>query len=107
MEGGRQMLTGLSFSRCVRDIIEGRVSLEQVAKITANTAARNEEEWIMVFEEYKRIYWEDNPEEAVRIARELIRSGRVNQPRLQGKDPHSIIGGHWLNEKGLPVAFNS
>lgn len=97
------MLTGLSLSLCIRDIIEKRVPLEQVLKIVARTAARNEEDWIFVIRDYGEDFWGANPEEAARIAWELIRSGRVEQPSLQGKSVHSIEDGHWLDEKGLPV----
>lgn len=88
--------TGLSLSLCVLDIARGRVSIDQVDKIIASTAANSSQDWYEVIEEYKKYYWSENPKECEHLAREFIAAGKVEQPRLQGKEAHNIANGHWL-----------
>lgn len=103
------MYTGLSFLSCVKDVVSGLVRLEEVDKIVAATAATTDQEWDEIISRYRRFYWSDNPEECERIARQLISAGKVEQPRLQGKEVHRIddrinAPGHWLKD-GVRVEF--
>lgn len=83
-------MIGTSLSFCVKEIAKGVVDINDVEKIVAGTRASNQEEWAEIFSRYNSVYWKGLPE-AESIARQLIDSGRVVQPRLT--DPckvHSV-----------------
>ncbi len=88
-------LIGLSLSFCVADIVRGTVEFEKVDKIVTATAA-GPAEWDGLLDEYKRIYWDFNPDECERVARKLMTEGKIEQPRLEGKEARNIAAGHWL-----------
>jgi len=87
---------GLSLSFCVRDIANGVIPLEQVEKIVAATAAPTPAVWEELLESYKETYWDENPVECERIARYFWDNGKLEQPRLSGKEAHNIAAGYWL-----------
>ncbi len=78
-------MIGLSVSNCIRDIITGVVSLDNVEKIVAGTACYGPNGWDGVIGDYRREYWQSNPDEGERILRQLIAEDRVLQPRLKEK----------------------
>ncbi len=88
--------TGLSLSFCVRDIVNGRVPLDQVDKIIASTRASSRFDWDDLIKEYKKVYWSEKPDECEQLARQLIDAGMIEQPRLKGKEAHNIAAGHWI-----------
>jgi hypothetical protein len=88
-------MIGLSLSFCIEDILYGTVALEDVEKIVSGTRAVTPEDWNAVIEDYRRYYWEKDPDEGERICRLLLSEGRIEQPRLEGKRPHNICRGHW------------
>jgi hypothetical protein len=90
------MYTGLCLSLCVRDIVDGLVPLKKVDKIIAGTAAPTPEAWDEVIRSYRKVCWSVKAEECERLARHLIATGMVEQPRLQGKEAHIIDDGYWL-----------
>lgn len=69
-------MVGLSLSLCVRDILIGRVSEDEVEYILA--AARPE---VLThpgsLASYKRVYWDQNPEEGEAIANRLNQAGKI------------------------------
>lgn len=79
-------LIGYSMSHCVASICRNKISLNRVKKIIAGTKAKNEEVWGRVIADYKGKYWPSFPEEAEKVAWELIRSDKVKQPRLGDKE---------------------
>jgi hypothetical protein len=90
------MYTGLSFSVCIRDIVDGFIPFDQVDKIIAATAASTPEDWDKEIEHCKKVYWYRKPVECECLARLFIRAGKIEQPRLRGKKAHNIDNGHWL-----------
>jgi hypothetical protein len=86
------MKIGFSFGRCVRDIVNGSVSINDVAFIIAATAIHDEEQLKNVVEQY--MYRGDNylegldEEKCQEVALELWNSNRVLQPRRQGLHRH-------------------
>lgn len=93
------MRIGLSLSYCVNDILQGKVRLEDVLRIYTSTALTTPEQWERMQELYCGVYWSKNPEEAVRIVAALRDSGRIIQPKLEGRvallyGPHEE-GFHW------------
>ena len=93
-------MIGLSLSFCVRDILDGKVELDDVEKIIAGTRIHNEQDLEQVVESYMDWYWNHNPR-ALAIVAELFRSGRLEQPRCQGKNPPNISDGHWKEVDNL------
>jgi hypothetical protein len=92
------MKIGLSFSRCVRDIVDGKVDLEDVLIVIARTDfdPRDDLQWKGIWEGYgggshagslwSNPEWSgyDNEEQFRNTAIELWNSGRLHQPRQFG-----------------------
>jgi hypothetical protein len=89
-------LIGLSLSFCVRDILEGKVKLEDVHEICSGTAIAYKKTWDVVMMSYRMLYWRKNPDQGQRIAEHLRRLGKLWQPRLELLDEPSISNGHWM-----------
>lgn len=90
------MKVGFSFGRCIRDILDEKVSLDDVAWIIASTAMRDEQTVIHVIEDYT--YRSDylsgyDLEKCKEVGLELYNSGRILQPRLQGVHRHKVPAG--------------
>lgn len=102
------MKIGLSYSRCVRDIVEGKVNIEDVLLIIARTDfdPRIDEQWKGIWEGYAggsnrgsmiRMFSGSNPEwggygdedeDLFRsVSIELWESGKLHQPRKFGARP--------------------
>jgi len=81
------MKIGFSLGRCVRDIVNGVVDINDVAWIIASTCIRDEVGLEQVIKSYTMepgyLLGLDEAE-CQRIAADLYTSGRVLQPRLQG-----------------------
>lgn len=105
------MKIGLSFSRCVRDIVEGRVDIDDVLVIIARTDfdPHIDDQWSDIWHGYhNRSGWSqpewantDHTEEEFRNASiELWETGKLHQPRKFGSRP-SRRSEYWL-ETVLP-----
>jgi hypothetical protein len=97
------MKIGLSFSRCVRDIVDGVVDIDDVLVIIARTKfdPRDAVQWANIWNGYgggsgggglwSNPEWSKYPaedEDRVRsVALELWESGRLHQPRQFGAHP--------------------
>lgn len=85
------MKIGFSFGRCIRDIVNGDVDINDVAFIIGATAMRSEEHMLAVVDDYmirsEYLYGLDNAK-CREVAKELWNSSRVLQPRLQGIHRH-------------------
>jgi hypothetical protein len=91
----KKLLTGLSLSRCIKDIIDGVVKEEQVQVIIARTMARNSDEWHSIVCQYQNSCWQKDPITAAEICFRLLNNGKITQPRLEGKAYETIKNGHW------------
>jgi hypothetical protein len=105
------MKIGLSFSRCVRDIVDGVVDIDDVLVIVARTDfdPRNSEQWTGIWNGYgggsgggglwSNPEWSKYPaedEDRVRsVAIELWEQGKLHQPRKFGAHP-SRLPYYWL-----------
>lgn len=115
------MKIGLSYSRCVRDIVEGKVNIEDVLLIIARTDfdPRIDEQWKGIWEGYAggsnrgsmiRMFSSSNPEwggygdedeDLFRsVSIELWESGKLHQPRKFGAHPRRMP--HYWLETVLP-----
>ena len=110
------MKIGLSYSRCVRDIVDGRVDINDVLVIVARTDfdPHNDAQWSAIWAGYGggqtfgnpfgNLEWMDYPAEDEAkfrsITIELHNTGRMHQPRQFGAHPHRLPY-YWL-ESVLP-----
>ena len=106
------MKIGLSYSRCIRDIVDGKVALRDVLVIVARTDfdPRNDEQWLNIWEgygggqtfgsPYSNPEWIDYPAEDEQKFRdvtiELHDSGKLHQPRKYGARP-ARLDYYWLD----------
>jgi hypothetical protein len=85
------MKIGFSLGRCIRDIVNGEVALDDVAFVIAATNIHEEEQLAQVVDSY--LYRDDylymlDEAECQRVALELWKSNRILQPRRQGMHRH-------------------
>jgi hypothetical protein len=85
------MKIGFSLGRCVRDIVQGDVDIDDVAFIIAATNIHSEEQLTQVVDSYlyrdEYLYMLDETE-CQKVALELWNSNRILQPRRQGMHRH-------------------
>lgn len=86
------MKIGLSLSRCVRDIVEERVNIEDVLVLITRTDfdPNVQIQWGAIWQGYNSINpeWYGLEEEAVKsVIMELWDTGRIHQPRKFGARP--------------------
>ena len=106
------MKIGLSYSRCVRDIVDGTVPMEDVLIVISRTDfdPRNDEQWSGIWSGYHDSYglsrpeWSKYPAEDEHrfrnVSVELWETGRLHQPRQFGHHPRRMPY-YWL-ETVLP-----
>jgi len=85
------MKIGFSLGRCVRDIVLGKVSEDEVAFIITATNIRELEQLSPVIKDY--MYRDDylfglNEDECQRVAQNLWDNNKILQPRRQGLHRH-------------------
>lgn len=106
------MKIGLSYSRCVRDIVDGVVDIEDVLVIISRTDfdPRNADQWTGIWQGYRGGSLMSNPEWASysdededrfrSVSIELWESGKFHEPRKFGAYPRRMPY-YWL-ETFLP-----
>ena len=100
------MLTGLSLSLCIADIINGRISESEVSRLITGTKAEDEQDFKEVIELYRKLYWSEHPDRAEEIARRFWDAGKLVQPRVKGDYAPDIRRGHWRDEDGSYIYFS-
>ena len=104
------MKIGLSYSRCIRDIIDGKVAMQDVLVIIARTDfdPRDDEQWRGIWEGYgggtnpggiwSNPEWAGyNDEDKFReVTLELYNTGKLHQPRQFGTHPVRL-NNYWLD----------
>ncbi|MBF0499327.1 MAG: hypothetical protein HQM09_04305 [Candidatus Riflebacteria bacterium] len=85
-------ITGLSISRCIQAILEGKVPEGKVIKIIGGTACGNPEEILAL---YANDYWERYPVLGRQLFFKLVQTGRIDQPRLRNLPPPDTSNGIW------------
>jgi len=77
-------MIGLSVSHCIKDILNGKVQVENVEKIIGSTRCTWEEDWDYIFERYYISYWgKHTRQECLNLLNKL--RPIIEQPKLQGK----------------------
>lgn len=101
------MKIGLSYSRCVRDIVDGTVDINDVLVIVARTDfdPHDNEQWKGIWDGYhgasalSNPEWADYPEEDEdkfrSVSIELWEQGKFHQPRKFGAHPRRLPY-YWL-----------
>jgi hypothetical protein len=105
------MKIGLSYSRCIRDIVDGKVNINDVLVLITRTDfdPHNDEQWTSIWKGYggsqtfgnpfSRPEWMDYSDEDEATFRsttiELYNTGRIHQPRKFGAHPRSLPY-YWL-----------
>ena len=96
------MKIGLSYSRCIRDILEGKVDIDDVLLLITRTDfdPHNNEQWSGIFAGYcggslwnMNMEWNglaDKEQELRDITKNLYDSGRMHQPRQFGAHPRRL-----------------
>lgn len=96
------MKIGLSYSRCVRDIVDGIVDIDDVLVIVARTDfdPHNDEQWQGIWNGYRlrsgfsNPEWAEYPEEDEGkfrlVSTELWDQGKFHQPRKFGAHPRRL-----------------
>jgi len=94
------MKIGFSFGRCVKDIVNNVVNIDDVVVIITRTNMPNLESFDKVIEEY--LFW--GPWEGMdsvqcrEVAKQLWDSGKLHQPRRFGQSYASRPTGlHWMD----------
>jgi len=90
------MKIGFSYSRCIRDIVDGVVDIKDVLVIIARTDfdPRNDDQWKSIWNGYRQhsgwsqpewIDYKDEDEDRLRtVSIELWETGKLHQPRRFG-----------------------
>ena len=100
------MKVGLSLSRCMRDIFEGKVAMQEVLVIVARTDVdpNNDDHWKNIWDGYlyggmSNPEWaglEEHEEEMRMILQDLFEQGKLHQPRQFGAHPQRMRN-YWLD----------
>ena len=84
------MKIGFSFSRCIRDVVEGLVPVSDILVIIART-------WAPTLEDIEDIclgYWSNLPPDEFNkyreVAVELFKAGKIHQPRSFGAHRYPV-----------------
>ncbi len=93
------MKIGLSFGRCIRDIVKGEVDINDVVVIVARTRMEDEQSMYDVLAQYG---WDTlrglDMEECKVVAKALRDGGKLHQPRLMGAWPGNVPDGYvWMD----------
>lgn len=90
------MKVGLSYSRCVKDIVDGKVNIDDVLVVIARTDfdPTNDEQWKTIWNGYtgggfSRVEWHGYTDEQKfrDVTLELYNRGKLHQPRKFGTKP--------------------
>ncbi len=95
------MKIGFSFGRCVRDVVNGTVELDDVLVIVAGTHVKDRPHIRRVIEQYLHIegYLIGlDPDRCHAVAEQLWDLGKLHQPRAYGTRPAHITEEHvWMD----------
>lgn len=102
------MKIGLSYSRCIKDIVDGLVDIGDVLVVVTRTDfdPDNDEQWTQIWQGYRSTasfgmvrewgeYSEDREKDFRNVTLDLFNQGKMHQPRKFGAYP-SRLPYHWL-----------
>ncbi len=107
-------MIGLSFSGCIKDLLLGRVSVEQIDKLIVGCVWRNQAELESLIEAYLQDYWfgfgDFTQEQILALVEQL--EGKIEMPRLTNPPRCPLIEyDYWVNSEDeinwqTPVFFS-
>ncbi|MEQ8464433.1 hypothetical protein [Coleofasciculus sp. E1-EBD-02] len=91
-------LIGLSFSRCMSDLLSGEVEVSEVRKLITGTQCQTESDFLDVINKYKQLkYWQNySVEEVIGMYAKI--KHLIYQPRLEGKGYPCCVQ-KWVNNE--------
>ncbi|MFA6119715.1 MAG: hypothetical protein WC688_07365 [Parachlamydiales bacterium] len=98
---------GRSLSFCIKNIIDGKVNINDVEMFVTSTCIHNNNEFEKVMKHYADFYWYKNPEKAVEIAWQFWNSGKIIQPRLLNNNATQNISVYPIWANSLKEAMDS
>lgn len=87
---------GTSLSECVRDLLDGEKSTEDVMLIHSNTGVFFFDEFMGELRDYIRNHWGNREQEAKEVLEILWKSGRILQLGLSGDCDYSPTQVKWV-----------
>ncbi len=87
---------GTSLAFCVRDIVLGKSSIEDVEAIVAGTHFKSPEDAI---EAYQNTYWANFKDEAATVCRLLWKNGKIIQPGLADMQAVIYVRNLWYSSR--------
>lgn len=100
------MKIGLSFGRCVRDIVMDKVALSEVLVIVSRTRMETIDhvEGVVDTYMYRREYLHGlDRDKCMAVAAALFKSGKLHQPRLQGAFTGSAVAEDYVWMDAVPT----
>lgn len=95
------MKIGFSFGRCLRDIVNGEVAIEDVLCIIGRTRMLTEEDvdWVVTEYRHRFGYLQGLDKDLChKIGKDLFLSGRILEPRANGVSAMSVPADHlWMD----------
>lgn len=82
MDDSRYMLTGVSLSICVKQMVKQDIPTSRVWKILSGTGFRNDDQFNQLIDFYAEHYWRKYPEEAKAVCSQLRKEGKIQQVKL-------------------------
>lgn len=92
-------MIGVSLSKCVADIVDGKVALDQVEVIYAGTSAKNERDWDTLIARYIQIGCWGDGEKACDVVKRLRHCNQIVQPRLWENPRRHTCDPHWIEDR--------
>lgn len=84
---------GLSISRCILVLAEGRIPGGAVRKIIGGTLF---DDLDSMWQEYSQKYWSSCTLRARTVFYQFVEKNGIDQPRLRGEEPPDSSGGIWM-----------
>lgn len=82
IDDSHYMLTGVSLSMCVKQMVEQNIPTSRVWEINSGTSFSNDDQFNQVMDFYAEHYWRKFPEEAKAICSQLRKEGKIQQAKL-------------------------
>ena len=93
MNGKLPIGVGLSISRCILVLAEGRIPAGVVRKIIGGTLFDNLDN---MWQEYSQKYWSSCTLRARTVFYQFVEKNGIDQPRLRGEEPPDSAAGIWM-----------
>ena len=88
---------GLSFSRCIKDVLDGKIAIDEIIFIITGTYITDRATMLHTAGLYMNSCWKGYPlNKLISTIEALFFSGKIIHPRVMRIDPPNIAAGHWV-----------